>query len=61
VNISIEGNTAAYEVITLNGEILKTGDLLPNDVINLEDLSAGKYMIRIHSGLKSAIIPIIKQ
>jgi len=61
VNISIEGSTAEFEVMSLNGDILKTGELLPNDVINLEELPTGKYMIRIHSGLKSAIVPVIKQ
>lgn len=61
LSVSIAGNTADYEVITTDGRTLKTGKLMANDQINLEELPAGNYLIRIRSGLKSAIVPVIKQ
>jgi hypothetical protein len=61
LNISFAGNKASYEVITLEGRVLMTGNIKPNDVINMEVIPAGSYLIRIQSGLKSTIVPVIKQ
>ena len=61
VHFMIEGNLAFFEIITVQGEVIRSGKLNSSDIINMEDLPTGYYLVKLYSGIKSAIVPIIKQ
>lgn len=47
-----------YEIITMDGKILKSGVLNQNERINLDEISSGTYLMRLKSISGNVAIPI---
>lgn len=50
-----ENETALYTLLSIDGKTLKTGSAGKNDKVNIADLSAGIYLIRIQTGDKIVV------